>query len=1642
MATGENLLVMGPSGSGKSSAAIVAIIDGLLKSPAGGASVFYLTDSDVTTAWMTELCQACGLLAASADDLETCSQGDSPDVVFVSPSRLEPQLTRGREFTGLRLVVIDGLSTAIGGTSGAHLNAVLERLCHRADSDPQRVALSPSLGDPEIALPWLCGGSQRGARLLRVPGAGGRRLLEVERIDRRMDLAEVTAVKVRGRRALVNVDSSQVLQRLHIGLEKRGVPCHGEGRDCQLTLGRPSSGATFQQVISMAPPCSVTELLSTLALTHRDPRSVSRVCLATQNDEDFLAACAAVSLAGQRWVEPASPEKGSWPVYLQQLIGRILAGHGITMDQALQDEGRPWALQDLGRPQRQEVLDHLLRENILEHAAGHLVLGVRAEATFDNALWRQTGKAFWKPVRYVTRNDEDSHTGSLDSWFLEAFPSFAYEQDERLWQVDARPRAGTVTVVPAKSGPIWHGSRRVYHGRFCAEIRALLHSDDSPVFLETRQLRDLQRLREQWRPLLARSSSKRLLSFAGARVNGFIAKLHHLLTGEKVAFSNLFVEVTGSLWPTLERLRDGLSAQHEQQLVAGCRQEKLLEYLPLEIRSAYLLGQLFDVEGARAAAADALKASSEEPAAAVREPALDYREEPLAGDVFFRQLVKLARTEITCNKWVFLPEVSLQWVLSERLLHAGVDWVNFRFSTPFQVALELAAPYLVQAGIHPKPEGLGPDLIIKLLLELAPSDDGYFRPLADQSGIARPLWKGVQELRMAGLCSEDLTVEMFTSAAKGREMKTLLAAYEDYLVQHRLGDRATVFRAALERIEEAPVGSRDLVLEYPSKPWSALERRFLDGLKGTPTAAWVAQDDPPRRWPLLCPRRELRPRAISQDSHLLGLLSTSQVAPAKNDGSLRFFCAGRRDAEVQEVLRRILDGGTPLDQIEIAVHDPDSLALLRDKLQKHDLAATFQDGLPVSATAPGRAVLGLLQWSEANFACFFLRELLLSGLLQVDGDYAPSSAARHLESAKATWGRATYALHLGQLEARYRALSQTKDRPPEEAASRAQQADGVARVARWTESLLARWPLAETEGRLPLGDLLDGLLSILTNDVPLRSALDRVAQASISRALRDLRLLAESSWTSQQCHRLVREKLESLTVGGGRPEAGKISVSSPLKMGRAGRSHLFLLGLEAGSLLPDTAEDAILCDQERRQIDETLELSTDRTAETRFRLAQQLGSLDGEVTLSYSCRDYRSGEELLPSRLFFDAARLLYPEVKDYDQLAQALGEPLSLAPPHPDQAAGDAEWWLAKLVGCGKESKTAVLTGFPWLSRGHLAQEQRESLLFTPYDGWVPQAAKLYDPRMTDKPISVSRLQDLAGCPYKTFLKTALALQPLELEQPDLDSWLSPAHRGTVLHETFAAYYRGLRSTGSRPAPEDLDQLVMLLESELAKIRQVVPAPSPAVESVERELLWRDLAHFLRLEMDESREVIGCEVGFGMAETFDEPLATVEPVVIDLGDDLRFSLRGRIDRIDRVDGCYEVIDYKTGSQLTDAAKPRYVHGELLQHALYALVAESLLAEQKGQVRASSYYFPVVRAKKSRIAFPYPDKAALAEVLSSVLEPLSTGAFAHTVRSAKHCGYCDFRAACVAQNDKGMLAKYEHSENAMLECRRRLRTIS
>ena len=314
---------------------------------------------------------------------------------------------------------------------------------------------------------------------------------------------------------------------------------------------------------------------------------------------------------------------------------------------------------------------------------------------------------------------------------------------------------------------------------------------------------------------------------------------------------------------------------------------------------------------------------------------------------FLTQLAEVQRAEPTRAKWVIVPSHTLGHTLGERLAASDGGWTNLRFTTPLDLALPMAAPFLVERGVDPAPDGLGPALIMRLLLELPASVPSYFRGLAERPQMAEALWAAIAELRMAGGTGAPLPRAAFTSERKHAELCALLAAYEQHLVTRRLADRALVFQEALAHLDLCPIQPADLSMELPTTIWAPLERRLLDALPGRRVMARAlvppGLDVPRRMTSLAAPAEAVTPAPRSNAERLALLMDPAIGAPAADD-TLTMFCAGGREAEVEEIFRRIARAGLALDQVEIACPRPEQAALVLATVEHHRSRALLAAG--------------------------------------------------------------------------------------------------------------------------------------------------------------------------------------------------------------------------------------------------------------------------------------------------------------------------------------------------------------------------------------------------------------------------------------------------------------------------------------------------------------------------------------------------------------------------------------------------------------------------------------------------------------------------------------------------------------------------
>jgi ATP-dependent helicase/nuclease subunit B len=1012
-------------------------------------------------------------------------------------------------------------------------------------------------------------------------------------------------------------------------------------------------------------------------------------------------------------------------------------------------------------------------------------------------------------------------------------------------------------------------------------------------------------------------------------------------------------------------------------------------------------------------------------------------------DPFVDQVKRLCVAHPTRAKWAFVPTHAIGRTLGERIAIEGTNWLNLRFVTPLDIALRMGAPFLVEDGVDPSEEGLGPALMMRLLLDL-PLERGYFRPLADHPTMAQALWTTVHELRMAGVRLEDLKLEVFSSPAKHAELVALLAAYEHFLNQNERGDMATVYEEALKHPDWCPIQSQDCWTELPDTVWSPLQRLLIDSMSGEriyPCAFELSGIRIPRR---LVSRRTDRLMADVATNELAFVMSPASV-PARTSPKIVLFHAGGREAEIEEVFRRILATGASLDQFEIACASDAHVALIWEKALRHNWPVTLGSGIPAAFTRPGRALIGFCDWIETDFSAGHLRRLLQSGDLGIAEEaegFTAGQAARLLGRAEAGWGRATYGLALGRLYKSYESRATDQDASDEDRADAQAKAKLTARVRNWITGLLASLPEPALNGKVPLQTVVSSILDFLGRTTARSNALDHRAAAALQDYVSELRALGSFSCTLSESLRFIRERVQSLNVAPERPRPGHLYACSLSQSGYAGRNHLFVVGLEEGRVFSSSTEDAVLLDVERAAISSDLRLSTDRIDEAVYAVLARFSASTASVTFSYSCRDTREFRETYASWLILQAFRLQRGDATlSYHEMKAALGEPKSAVPEDRQTALSSGGWWLRSVVGTGDAGINALGSMFTGVVRGRSAEGRRQSAEFTEFDGYVAAAGPALDPCAPETVYSVTELEKAAECPFRFFLKRGLGVRPVDERERDKDIWLDPLTRGSELHDLYAALLRRTRDEDRRANKGDGIWLIALAQDRLNKLNEEMPAATVEVRERESKDFLADIELFLEAESVNSKSTpIGFEVSFGRPLDDDyELLARSEAVEIDLGKGITLRIAGRIDRIDQVGASFfEVLDYKTGGFWRDSWDGLFNGGRRLQHALYGLAAAELLkARYKNpKVTAGVYYFSSHKGRQERAPFPTPANDAIAAVLADLRDLIIKGQFVRT-SDQNDCKFCSYIAACGGEVNRQAAGKLPDPK---LEAYRRLLT--
>jgi hypothetical protein len=1030
---------------------------------------------------------------------------------------------------------------------------------------------------------------------------------------------------------------------------------------------------------------------------------------------------------------------------------------------------------------------------------------------------------------------------------------------------------------------------------------------------------------------------------------------------------------------------------------------------------------------------------------------------------------------------VIVPSGTLRAHLSSRLVaHCQRPLAGVLVQTLWGAALEIHERY----GEAPR---RGDFLFEILVERLAREEDALREPLEGLADGFRAVHGTVRDLLDAGLepelarAAEDVLALHGAqrgerdAARRGAALVRVAAGMDRVLAAVRLERSSTILRRARELLQDHPtvLPSRAVIIhgfaDATGRAGDLLQALLQSGDResrremifdlppdpalSTESAESIPPVEPTESIPFKAPESAFATPLLER----MGATAPPRLAIPPMPRIER-FCAPGTEAEVEAIahrLRRLLDENPDQRPEAIAVVARD-LTAYRLPLTRHlrRLGIPFSGyKTPGGQTTAGRTARALLEildrrgdlptdrWLDARQSDLaYTMELRLA--LRAAGAGRLRVAAR-LEVDRLLNDRGRCPLPLRQGLMTLDADEENDDSPGGARAHR-RTLDGGAlrRAVAAAQALLERlesWPENDTaENHLArLEALLRQDLAWSEAAAPVRPLLDALAEArrQVPGAL---------ALQRPEVGRLVAAMLREV----GRPPLGGRGGGVQLLTVTEARAltfdHLFLLGMNRDVFPRPIREDPLLSDALRHALQAVLpEIPIKRRGfeEERYLFAQLLAA-SPRVTLSWQTED-DEGTARSPSPLVerlrwgLDLGEAPAAEPPAETALRPALDRALiaglaggrgALRPVYPFAVAeGRREFPPNNGPSYGLDPTRLAAVRLRLLDEvdpdRSTPEGRRRANAPGPYQGFLgPLAtARATDPRR--RPLYVTLLERLAGCPWQTFVTRLLGIEPMPdplQALPGIDRLLlgDAVHAvlekileeslaqegGTALAETLARQPVAV----PWPSPPRLDAL---LKQESERILRAAGMPLPGLARA----LARRVRPFLevaqRLDFATPLNALGAEV---------EGTLTLTAA------GLERSLHFRADRVDRHEGLSRLTDYKTGKPVSEGKKEATRRRHLLQKVTEGSLLQTvtyLLAGGESQAEGRYLFLREDLDDAFRDATTQGAEADLVVAFQGAVEAILAAWDAGTFfprltdpageKEPSRCGYCPVAEACL-----------------------------
>ncbi len=488
---GKNLVLIAPTGTGKTESAMFPVFNALVSMPAGGGiKALYVTplrslNRDILSRmewWCHELGLSVGVRHGDTPMGERRKQALSPpDLLITTPETLQALFMGKRlrkHLEHIRFVIIDEIHDMAGSKRGAQLAVALERLCIYAGNF-QRIGLSATVGNPGEIARFLCG--ERPCSIVQVPVAkhldirvkfiGDDFKKQAAALSNALDRQGSTLVFVNTRvtaealghalfeRGDVEVHHGSLSKEIRIDAEER-FKC-GELRTliCTSSMELGIDIGRVDHVIQFGSPRVVARLVQRVGRAGHQLNTVSRGTIFATGFDDLLESLVIARKAKANEIEPVVLHENAGDVLANQVAAIAVENGEIEIARVREIVERSAIFARCGT-----LLDDICRQleehRIIRIDNGRIITTARARRYLAGNLSMIHDERKVPIFDMVSRRT----VGTLDESFVVSWihTGVVFITKGQLWRV-IEIADGRLTVEPAKKAvgelPSWEGEQ-------------------------------------------------------------------------------------------------------------------------------------------------------------------------------------------------------------------------------------------------------------------------------------------------------------------------------------------------------------------------------------------------------------------------------------------------------------------------------------------------------------------------------------------------------------------------------------------------------------------------------------------------------------------------------------------------------------------------------------------------------------------------------------------------------------------------------------------------------------------------------------------------------------------------------------------------------------------------------------------------------------------------------------------------------------------------------------------------------------------------------------------------------------------------------------------------------------------------------